>query len=84
VVLFTPLADDYVVSVARRLDAYGHLVTVVSPDPTAGRTDGQRLARVERSLRASRLRSAGIRVVDWPPGQPLASAVERARRRWSA
>jgi uncharacterized repeat protein (TIGR01451 family) len=84
VVLFTPLADDYVVSVARRLDAYGHLVTVVSPDPTAGRTDGQRLARVERSLRCSQLRSAGIRVVDWPPGQPLASAVERARRRWSA
>lgn len=83
VVLFTPLADDYVVSVARRLDAYGHLVTVVSPDPTAGRSDGQRLARVERSLRASQLRSAGVRVVDWPPGQPLASAAERARRRWS-
>ena len=84
VVVFTPLADDYVVSVARRLDAYGHLVTVVSPDPTAGRTAGQRLARVERSLRCSQLRSAGVRVVDWPPEQPLASAVERARRRWSA
>jgi uncharacterized repeat protein (TIGR01451 family) len=84
VVLFTPLADDYVVSVARRLDAYGHLVTVVSPDPTGGATTGQRLARVERSVRASTLRSAGIRVVDWPPDQPLAAAVERAARRWSA
>ncbi|MFC7229952.1 DUF58 domain-containing protein [Salinirubellus salinus] len=83
VVLFTPLADDYVVNVARRLDAYGHLVTVVSPDPTAGRSDGQRLARVERSLRASTLRAAGIRVVDWPPDRPLAAAVARARRRWS-
>jgi uncharacterized repeat protein (TIGR01451 family) len=84
IILFTPLADDYIVSMARRLDAYGHLVTVVSPDTTAGRTDGQRLARVERSLRCSQLRSANLRVVDWSPNEPIAPAIERAQRRWSA
>jgi uncharacterized repeat protein (TIGR01451 family) len=84
VVLFTPLADDYVVRVARRLDAYGHLVTVVSPDPTTRGSPGKQVARVERALRASELRSAGVRAVDWPPDEPLAAAIERAGRRWSA
>lgn len=82
VVLFTPLSDDYVVSVARRLDAYGHLVTVVSPDPTGERTTGRQLARIERDLRLSRLRRHGLRVVDWGD-EPFAAALARAHRRWS-
>ena len=83
VVLFSPLADDYVESVARRLDAYGHAVTVVSPDATASKTAGQRLARVERALRLNRLRGAGIRVIDWNPGESIGASLERAKVGWS-
>ncbi|MFC7070561.1 DUF58 domain-containing protein [Halobaculum lipolyticum] len=82
-VLFcTPLPDDYAVTVARRLDAYGHAVTVISPDPTADDTPGRRLARVERANRLSRLRAAGIRVLDWGD-ESLATELERASARWS-
>lgn len=81
-VVFTPLCDDYVASVVRRLDAYGHPVTVVSPDPTGDATPGAQLARVERDLRLSGLRRAGIRVIDWGE-EPLATAFARARERWS-
>lgn len=83
VVFCSPLADDYAARVARRLAAAGHPVTVVSPDPTTDVTAGARLVRAERTLRCSALREAGIRVVDWRD-EPLAAAVERATRRWSA
>jgi len=84
VVLVTPLCDDDIVSFARDLHARGFPVTVVSPDVTATRTTGQRLALVERAMRFSRLRRGGIRLVDWDTDRPLESAVESARRRWSA
>jgi uncharacterized repeat protein (TIGR01451 family) len=84
VVLVTPLCDDDIVAFARDLHARGFPVTVVSPDVTATRTTGQRLAVVERAMRFSRLRRAGIRIVDWDTDRPLESAVESARRRWSA
>ncbi|SFF89688.1 conserved repeat domain-containing protein [Halopelagius inordinatus] len=98
VLFFSPLADDVATLTARRIDAYGHLVTVVSPDPTAGdsagrgstggRTDsedttGHRLARIERQNRIDTLRRAGIRVLDWGE-EPLATQLARAARRWSA
>lgn len=83
VVLFSPLADDYVVEIARRIDAYGHPVTVVSPDQSGDATSGQRFARIERRFRLSTLRGAGIHVIDWGD-EPLATAVADARRRWSA
>ena len=83
VVFCSPLVDDFAVRAARRLDAAGHPVTVVSPDPTVGGTPGQRLARVERSLRCSTLREAGIPVVDWGE-ESFQSTVASAVRRWSA
>jgi uncharacterized repeat protein (TIGR01451 family) len=82
VLLFSPLADDRPVDLARRLDAHGHRVTVVSPDPTARDTAGHALAAVERDRRLSTLRSAGVRVVDWED-EPLATALVRADQRWS-
>lgn len=82
VVLFSPVTDDYVPSVARRLDAYGHPVTVVSPDPTSEGSAGRALAGVERGVRLSALRRAGVRVVDWGD-EPIAAALGRARKRWS-
>ncbi|ESP88137.1 DUF58 domain-containing protein [Candidatus Halobonum tyrrellensis] len=82
VILFSPVPDDFSVTVARRLDAYGHAVTVISPDPTAGDTPGRQLARVERAARLSALRGAGLRVVDWGE-EALATELDRAAARWS-
>jgi len=82
--LFSPLTDGHTHEVARRLDGGGHLVTVVSPDPTATRTIGQRLARIERKVRVRQLRDHGIRVIDWSTDQPLNVELEYARRRWEA
>lgn len=81
-IVFSPLSDDYITSVVRRLDAYGHLVTVVSPDSTADDTPGHRLAREERRGRIRALRGAGIRVVDWGERR-LAVELARSTRRWS-
>lgn len=77
VVLFSPLADDYPVDLARTLSAHGHAPTVVSPDPTAVDSTGGVLARTERAGRIADLRSAGIPVYDWSPGDPLALALSR-------
>jgi len=82
VVLFSPLSDAYPTIAARRLEAHGHLVTVVSPDVVDGETDGAQIARLERDDRLRTLRRAGIRVLDWDPDRPLAAAVTDATRRW--
>jgi hypothetical protein len=81
VVFLSPVADGYPVRLARRLDALGHAVTVVSPDPTGDGTAGRTLARIERRIRLSRLRTAGIRVIDWRDS--LATALARESGRWS-
>lgn len=81
VIVFSPVADDYFVSVAKRLDAYGHRVTLVSPDPTAVDAPGHRLARVERRARLRELRGGGLRVLDWGD-RPLAVELARTSRRW--
>jgi uncharacterized repeat protein (TIGR01451 family) len=83
VVLFSPVTDGYIETAARRLQAYGHPITVVSPDVTADHTMGHKLAHVERQTRLNALREAGIRVVDWRPGEELAVALERAGQGWS-
>lgn len=84
VMLFSPMIGNYPSEVARRLDSSGHRVTVVSPNPTADRTVGQRLARVERAIRINQLRERGIRVVDWGAGESINLTFERANRRWNA
>jgi uncharacterized repeat protein (TIGR01451 family) len=75
-IVCSPLCDDYVVTVLQRLDAAGHRVTVLSPDPTSEATPGQRVAHTERTLRLSTLRAAGIPVVDWG-AESLAAALAR-------
>ncbi|WP_144799620.1 DUF58 domain-containing protein [Halorubrum depositum] len=82
VLFFTPLVDDAPASLARRIDAHGHLVTVLSPDVTAAGTSGERLAGFERRERLRELRSAGIRAVEWG-GESFPVAVARATSRWS-
>jgi uncharacterized protein (DUF58 family) len=80
--IFSPLCDDYPADVARELDAVGHLVTVVSPDPTRTETVGQRLARIERQNRIRRLREHEINVLNWPYEQQFGLALENAKQRW--
>lgn len=83
-VVLSPLCDDRAIRIAREFHARGHPVTIVSPDATGTRTNGQRLAAIERAVRLSRLQCGGVRVVDWDPDETLQTAVEAAERRWSA
>ncbi|EMA41732.1 DUF58 domain-containing protein [Halobiforma nitratireducens] len=71
IVLLTPLCDAGSADIARRLEARGHPVTVVSPDPTVDATAGGRLAQVARRVRRFDLERAGIRVIDWPDGTSI-------------
>jgi uncharacterized repeat protein (TIGR01451 family) len=77
VFFLTPLCDDRAASIARRFEAGGRAVTVLSPDPTLARTPSHRLARVGRRLRVTGLRGSGVRVVDWGWDEPLGVALSR-------
>ncbi|APX96475.1 DUF58 domain-containing protein [Natronorubrum daqingense] len=79
-VLLTPLLDFEAAKLARTLEAHGHQVTVVSPDPTADRTAGEQLSSVARSIRRLDLQRAGIPVVDWPDDESLDAALARYSR----
>lgn len=84
VVFCSPLVDDEAVAVARQLEAFGHAVTVVSPDVTTSTAGvGGTVARLEREVRIRGLRRHGIRVVDWDVDRSFAVAAAEARRRWS-
>ncbi|WEL22640.1 DUF58 domain-containing protein [Halorhabdus sp. BNX81] len=84
VVLVSALTDPTYRFVIHRLRAYGHPVTVLSPDVTTGDTVGERLVRLERRHRIEALREAGVRVIDWADGEELGVALTRAGSRWSA
>lgn len=81
VVFLSPLADGVAVGIARWLDAHGHPVTIVSPDPTGAETAGQQLARVGRRVHVADVESAGIPLVDWGWDEPIETALTRAARR---
>nr|WP_252718821.1 hypothetical protein [Haloarcula sp. CBA1122] len=82
VVFCTPLLDDRAADAAKRLAAYGHAVTVVSPDMTTGDSPGSTVERIDRTARLDDLRGR-VRVVDWTPAEPLAKALIRATERWA-
>ncbi|WP_254273579.1 DUF58 domain-containing protein [Haloarcula marina] len=84
VVCCSPLTDDAVVRVLRYLAAYGHPVTVVSPDPGTQPTASGTVVATERVFRLAALRRAGIRVAEWRHGESLPAAIERQRLGWSA
>lgn len=75
VILFSPLCSRTVGAAARRLDAHGHPVTVISPDPTDPARD--RIAGILRRFRVWDLRAAGVPVVDWEWDEPPAMATAR-------
>ncbi|MFD1646470.1 DUF58 domain-containing protein [Haloarchaeobius litoreus] len=80
VCLLTPLCDDEVATLARRLDAGGTPVSVVSPDPTTVDGPGTQLAHLERGARVRDLRRAGVPVLDWREGDAREAF---ARSGWS-
>ncbi|MHC3380111.1 DUF58 domain-containing protein [Haloarcula sp. H-GB5] len=82
VVFCTPLLDDRAVDAAKRLAAYGHAVTVISPDMTTDDSPGSTVERIDRTARLDSLRGT-VRVVDWTPAEPLAKALIRATERWA-
>jgi arsenate reductase len=84
VLLFTPALDDDPVTGASRVEAFGHPVTVVSPNVIRTDTAGGGVAGVERDRRLRELRRAGAQVVDWAPDEPVELALARGVRRWSA
>jgi uncharacterized repeat protein (TIGR01451 family) len=74
VVCLSPVLDDAVGDLLRRLRADGRTVTVVSPDVTEDGPLSVAMAALERAERLRRLRAAGVRVLDWSPGTPLGEA----------
>lgn len=79
VVFVSPLCDDGSVAIARRLEAAGHSVTVVSPDPTDGGSVAGAYGRLDRWQRLSTLRGAGIPVTDWDPADGIEGVVRRVQ-----
>lgn len=71
VILFSPLIDGFGETAAQQLDAYGHAVTVISPDVTTDRTVGAEFVQVERANRVQLLQNRGVPVADWLPEDPL-------------
>lgn len=80
-VFLSPLCDRATTRIARQFDEQGVPVTVLSPDPTGGQSPGHRLAGVARQLRVSRLRGAGVPVIDWPWATSLDAALARTNDR---
>lgn len=78
VLLLSPLVDDEVVDLGRRLRAGGYRLTVVSPDVTDAETTGQSVERTRRALRLRELRRVGASTVDWDPATPLHAALSSA------
>jgi uncharacterized protein (DUF58 family) len=77
--VFSPLLDTRAVQVVRRLEAYGHPVTVLSPDVTTSATSRRRLMRARRRLMMTDLRQTGVPVLDWSPGTRLEELFRRER-----
>lgn len=83
VVMLTPLTDAFAVEAALTLEAAGHAVTVISPDVSTDATVGGKVARAKRNHHVHSLRGSGVRVVDWPPAEPLGAVLMRTQERWS-
>lgn len=80
IIFISPLCDDAAVGVARRLDAYGYGVSVISPDPTASASSkldcGWGYAKLERRFRLTSLRNAKIPVIDWDPSKSFTEVMQ--------
>lgn len=76
VIVCSPLCDDEIIEVCRRLQANGTGVTVVTPDVTVADSPGGTLADLQRTNRIAALLLGDVRVIDWSPTQDLATAMD--------
>lgn len=65
VVLFSPLVDDWPVSLAESLTARNYPTTLVSPDLARRDTLGTAMFTLDRTARLNRVQRAGGTVIDW-------------------
>ncbi|ELZ07057.1 hypothetical protein C479_15667 [Halovivax asiaticus JCM 14624] len=75
VLFISPLSDGVSVEIARRIEASGYAVSVLSPDATATATVSHRLARVSRLLRRFDLQRNGIPVIQWDADETIEGAL---------
>ena len=83
VLFLSPMLDEMAVELVRRFAAYGHPVTVVSPDVTSTGTPGGTVEGIERADRLAEVRGGGVEVIDWSPDEPIRAAVDAAAARRS-
>ncbi|MFB6073709.1 MAG: DUF58 domain-containing protein, partial [Haloarculaceae archaeon] len=74
VVVFTPLLDEWGVTLSRALTARGYPTILASPDVT-GATLGGEVAAIERGQRLGRVELAGASVIDWKRTEPIDTAL---------
>lgn len=90
-VVVSPLLDDAIQGLCRRLRARDVPVVVISPDVTTSAVETQtgergdrspptRLLGVQRAVRIEALRQHGCTVIDWTPTEPLSVCCERQTR----
>jgi uncharacterized protein (DUF58 family) len=75
IVLVTPLLDQFPHQVATFVRAFGHDLTVLTPDVVPRTTVGSRVAALDREVAVTRLQRTGATVVSWDPDEPLARAI---------
>lgn len=76
IVVCSPVLDNWPVELGRELSRRGYPCVLISPNATAGMGYGQRIGAIQRRLRLSQLRQAGVDVTDWPIEQPVEYALQ--------
>jgi len=71
VVVFSPAADDWAVSLASSLAVRDYPTTLVSPALARGDSLGAAVAGVERTARLQRAELTGATVIDWDLDSPI-------------
>lgn len=80
IVLFSPVIDDTPIELVRQFRAYGHPVSLVSPNVTAADSFGCRVAALERDARVQTIRETDAYVADWDPNTSLQRLVTQLVR----
>jgi uncharacterized repeat protein (TIGR01451 family) len=78
VYLCSPCTDDQPIEFCRRLRTHAIPVTVVCPKPIESKDVVGSMSDLRRTVRLTRLRERGAKIVDWSPSDPLEIALREA------